>query len=1076
MPDRLGPFPESGAFEAAMDKYSDSSSSIGRTLEERRRKHEREMSTALKEETKTADAARRASESASNAAEKFSRQKAGTDDYSYWEQERDDRYDKAKEKQGQYQTAVSNRVSGAEAAYVSGIDVATGERSIASAISQTQEQSGVRASAIEASQISSPELLQKRESADLSIEKISESLRTKVRELGKADTVEDKERIMKEMDVQGTALDKNIRVSAVSREALKERKASGQDEYDKRRRAETYMGRELKADELESARAMGKSGQAGTVESISKKLEESMGRLKKASDDLTKAHSGSAKDIAKAQKNFDKVQGEREVLKQQRMGSKEGGYHGASNMEGWQGLMNTGRAAVDIGRHAGITTPLQRMSMETGFAEMENARYGDFISGAGGDMAALRRMGLSRSATGKKVDQYAGMGKFGRKIGEREDTAELAELGLDIGSAGGAIYDVYQKASLKDQERFKEGASRFKEGWDDAGEGTGWKQKLGSYVAGGTQMASGAWDMASAINVPDALKAMGQISGIGAPVAKKAITNVNQISAGNRQLQASQTYMARMNAENKNWDRMAQTSFNRMMGVTESSRGMGAGVRRDLIDSMMDPKQATELATMYKDNELMQTIGTARDSFGADFTKENQGSLLKGAGRAANAGLVRNQSEYMQMAGQINQMGGDQNDLEAIMTRAVALGMDNSKNVKDMVKASMALSAGDKVTGLKTVEASARLVKGGIGAMMADGFTKSQASSEIGNQLSRLGSLGTETSRGPTIGGMRQFTSLFNQAPKGTHARNIDQIAKNVTMADVYTMRSMKDKKGKDGKIITAEQQIEDFAFSEGMPWIKNKDDVETLFRTKRDFTMDDRFAGTADFKIREAYKEHFNSNESAAEWRQRDESKSSLFSSQMKAMGVSYELGSQYFQGTLDTSNLTEKQKKEYEILQNGLPEDNTRTGSAQAAAKELSAAADVLSTAGSNFSEFNAAVGDLITNFKPADLATSAKEAAETLGSAERGLGSNLATLNTTINTLAGAIQTWFDGSGTSGSSSDNMSHAIQVERPGSWMDSVPSDDLYPNSTPGGENQSGASSENANGATGSWAGGKNR
>ena len=492
-------------------------------------------------------------------------------------------------KQVRYQQQIGSRQAAGKASFESGVDVATSERSIASAIARTADTPEARSAGIAASrEIGSPTLLAQKAQGESSIRDNSETLRDLSTQLKTAKDPKERKQIEQQMSQSEKAVDVGVRQVAVAQQALKARKHAGQDEYDNRQKAETYMGRKFKEERLGNNRELGRSGDAGSVKDLTQALKDSFDKLAAANTKLQESHDKGAEAFEEASEEFKNAQEAYENIEQQQKGAVEGGG-------GWgiggaiAGGGQIASAAGNVLMSTQVDSPLARMGVETGFASLENERYGTMKAGMAGDARSLMKLG----ALGDN-DQYAKSRAFATDIAGHAGNAEAMMLSGDVAQAtGGAVNHGMAK------------------GWMTGGMGTA-----------------------------------GHVASQAAPLIGRADALTQNIGVGSTYLRATQAFRARDDESQEVKYNLMQSGIDRMKMAGETTRGFG-GNREDMFQQLQDPKLATELAGAgMGGRETSQALQIARSTMGKDFG--NDMSMVKRAGEAMQSGYMDSSADYMQ--------------------------------------------------------------------------------------------------------------------------------------------------------------------------------------------------------------------------------------------------------------------------------------------------------------------------------------------------------------------------------------------------------------------------------------------
>ncbi len=173
-----------------------------------------------------------------------------------------------------------------------------------------------------------------------------------------------------------------------------------------------------------------------------------------------------------------------------------------------------------------------------------------------------------------------------------------------------------------------------------------------------------------------------------------------------RNLAAQRSAMKVNDAINMMRDTNTQNFVDFTMQTGLATRGLGGAREAALAGGpnqrgMFDAQSLKDLANVgIKSGQIAALTQSGVNAMGAEFRGVE---TLQRAGIAQKAGIMTAE-QFITQAGTLSTMGGGSDQLEKIMRQAVASGMDNSKNIQQMVSATQALSAdmaaaGQDVTG-----------------------------------------------------------------------------------------------------------------------------------------------------------------------------------------------------------------------------------------------------------------------------------------------------------------------------------------------------------------------------------------
>jgi hypothetical protein len=401
-------------------------------------------------------------------------------------------------------------------------------------------------------------------------------------------------------------------------------------------------------------------GETGSLQEEQAKLKEFMNEFIDAFQKFSRAAEEGAEnteDLGESMKLLEqRYKDQKEIVNQ----VSKGGDDGSIASEMWMrtaglGLKTIGTAGMvggQLTRGLGVQIPLERKMLGTGFANMQNNQAEDLMN-IGMDAGALRRV---------RTNVYKRGAKIGARAGSFENAAQMSEL---IGGSAFAVNEAARGAAVEAEGRgvIGKGINFVK------GIATGGAATAASAVAGGFNAAA---------------------PRVGGLVLQGARAKAG-IPQGQAMLAAQGADIEYGNAIN----RIQDISDNQFMGSARTlgiaSRGMGS-MRSGALNTLFNGSNQMQLARLglgVQDQASLLQGGVG--ALGGEFNTSD----IFSAGRIQRSGITSG-SQYMQNLGQLSSVGGGSKELEDIMTMAVAAGMDNSKNVGEMVDATknMSQSAG----------------------------------------------------------------------------------------------------------------------------------------------------------------------------------------------------------------------------------------------------------------------------------------------------------------------------------------------------------------------------------------------
>lgn len=300
-----------------------------------------------------------------------------------------------------------------------------------------------------------------------------------------------------------------------------------------------------------------------------------------------------------------------------------------------------------FGHAAGVTTELEQLGVQTGYAQISNRRFDDYMGLGAGDARSIRR--VLQNAQGTET-------AYGLKLANRADNAGNMMM------TGGAL-------------------------------------------EGGNAIAT------SALGGPSSaiIAAAGQLDQRGAMALRygKGITQGGAAIAGTNSMMSFQDEI------NKIPDAVLQSAIDVTKGSTLATRGLGGG-RESMMGLLTDPGMRRIFARNGMTNEdIAQATSMGVQGLGSEFDSSD----ITRAGQLRQGGMISSVGQYMQARESLSGIGGGADRFEQIMRTAVAAGMDNSKNVSQMVSATVQLSQRSATSGIQESGALADMLGRGVGAL-----------------------------------------------------------------------------------------------------------------------------------------------------------------------------------------------------------------------------------------------------------------------------------------------------------------------------------------------------------------------
>lgn len=179
--------------------------------------------------------------------------------------------------------------------------------------------------------------------------------------------------------------------------------------------------------------------------------------------------------------------------------------------------------------------------------------------------------------------------------------------------------------------------------------------------------------------------------GVGAmSIARQGMAMHRGIPQTQRALEASGAAEGFVNTMQSIDTGSLQKFYDQNMAARGSTIGRGSGAAAAEFD-LTDPRKLKEMANAgLTPGRAAQLAALGTSGMGGS------GSIVSMTQRAGAVEMGRTMSaeQYMGMSGQLTGAGGGATDLEEIMKNAVSAGMDNAKNIQQMVSATVAMSGG----------------------------------------------------------------------------------------------------------------------------------------------------------------------------------------------------------------------------------------------------------------------------------------------------------------------------------------------------------------------------------------------
>ena len=262
-------------------------------------------------------------------------------------------------------------------------------------------------------------------------------------------------------------------------------------------------------------------------------------------------------------------------------------------------------------------------------------------------------------------------------------------------------------------------------------------------------------------NTTDALKlGLGAASQV-ANAAKMTSRLGMGIEQGGTGLKAYMGGLELSNALNFTKADAMQNYFDVNRGAFDQGIGLGTG-RGGFMSSMTNASSLKRFADVgLTGPQAIQAAGMAIPNIG---TTEDYSNMVLRAGQAQQRGIL-GVGDYMSGVGQLANVGGGSGDLESIMSKAISAGMENAKNINQMVQATSAMASGSAAIGVSTTGATGNMLASSIQSMRNMGVGKNIATGAATNAINAADQAG---------GVMGSFADLqYRAAMKDTYGKEL---------------------------------------------------------------------------------------------------------------------------------------------------------------------------------------------------------------------------------------------------------------------------------------------------------------
>ena len=531
---------------------------------------------------------------------------------------------------------------------------AIGQRTVTHNIAQMQQSSAMLPGAVQASErFSSTELERRIERKRAMMEIQGE------RALKTAGNIEGREGVFASQMGQHERLQGEI---AEAQAALGIQRKQGTDLRSRFFKAQDFGARLTNERKMDEARTQGlgtdPSKAAADLKSIGDEYIATLSKFNKAMSESSEE----AEDLGKKLNDLQDDYKRHETVLQAANASGGGGLMGRWSQGQGSIIGDIGRvvqAGGQVYREAAVTSELARTQAQIGIARAGNERIEDIRGAAGGDARSLHRVMT---------------GLYSRQRREGEDMGDAAQTALGVEFAGKIGQSV---------------------------------DKLGSGIMGG--IGNAVKDAVGSAFSPGSGGMLGSVAKLGLKGTVGAVTGGLSAAAGDvtstaamgidlsKDITKTQTMLQRFNQIGDLADEINKPTYRQMQSGIDYSKGMrqaarGGGSRINQLMGAFAPGGDTLeglTGRFMSVDDVVGGFGAGVRGLGAQFG--GMSDIRQGAGMV-NAGRFESMGQFMQARGQMAGAGGGADDLETIMANAVAAGMDNSKNIMEMVGATTSLS------------------------------------------------------------------------------------------------------------------------------------------------------------------------------------------------------------------------------------------------------------------------------------------------------------------------------------------------------------------------------------------------
>jgi hypothetical protein len=268
-----------------------------------------------------------------------------------------------------------------------------------------------------------------------------------------------------------------------------------------------------------------------------------------------------------------------------------------------------------------------------------------------------------------------------------------------------------------------------------------------------------------------------------------------------KDLTAQERYVATQNM---------QAYYNQGLGAYQSIQGMGSGASGAMQKRLMDGTDLTNLArTGVSPEEAVKLTGILGQAGSMEGGSDAGLRMIEGAGRASQRGQM-GKEEYVSAAARMVAAGGKDNELEDIISAGMTKGMDNSKNIGQMIDATLSMSSGLASKGISATGAVGNMLEASSQFLVGQGVNKNLAVGTAAQDISNYNSAITDTSF--NLGNIMQRGGLRNMKElKGASVFQMNNLS-SMSMEDIAVLQGG----GKEAELLSRRLGVDNMVMKDG--------------------------------------------------------------------------------------------------------------------------------------------------------------------------------------------------------------------------------------------------------------------